>query len=315
MVRYAACYPGQGAQYEKMAIDLYDRLSCVRELFSLASDTTHIDVYRLLSEGTEEELKMTHNTQIAVTVANRSATVALQTYGCFPICHAGFSLGELSAYAASQIITDETLFTVVQKRGELMSIASERALQQQGDLGMAAVLGLNFSQVQELLTTSEAQGLYCANDNSPSQVVVSGKQAELERCSALLKEAGARRIIPLRVSGPFHTPFMREAEEEFRIFLQNFSFKNPRSIVYGNVTGSQILTGDEARNLCALQLSHPVRWSAIMDSIVVSGACDAALEIGPGKVLTGFWRDAGALLCKAAGTFDQIEQICNEKGA
>jgi len=310
MVNYVAFYPGQGAQYPGMAMDLYQTSAAVRQLFETASDACGRNLVSLLKEGGTEDLQLTENTQVAVTLANRSASLRLAECGITPSIHAGFSLGELSAFSAAGILDDFTLFSIVSQRGKLMAEAGESASKRIGTLGMAAVIGLGFNEVSELFASLGTEGLYCANDNGPKQVVVSGLAQELEQVSNALKEAGARRIIPLKVSGPFHTPFMGEAVGRFSQCLSGFSFTNPTSVVYSTVTGSSVLSGEEAKQLCSRQLESPVRWTSIMQavSLALEGSSEAqVLEVGPGKVLSGLWKSAGyATPCQQAGTESDI---------
>lgn len=316
MVTFAACYPGQGAQKPGMAIDLYENSQKTRDLFAVASDVCGRDLYRLLAEGTDDELQQTENTQIAVTLANRSAAVVLLEKGVSLGCHAGFSLGELSAYAGAGVFDDRTLFQVIAQRSRLMAKASEEAEKRQGKLGMAAIVGLGFETVERVLAEGNARQLYCANDNGPSQVVVSGLASEISRFTDAFKASGARLVIPLRVSGPFHTPFMLEAEQEFAAFLSGIPFSDPVSPLYVNVTGSVAATAEEIRRSCAKQLSSPVRWTAIMHAIANTGGIDGAVETGPGSVLTGLWRSGGTgLKCKPAGTYDLITSVAEEGNA
>lgn len=313
MVMYAGCYPGQGAQKPRMALDFYDQFSVVRELFDVASQVSDRDLLSLLSNADETELMQTQNTQLAITLTNRSATLALQEMGIAVACHAGFSLGELSAFCAAGILTDEDLFKIVAKRGQLLANASVEAVAKYGELGMAAVVGIGFTQVQQILDSLGTKQVFCANDNGPTQVVLSGVAKEIVLCTEKLKAAGAKRVIPLRVSGPFHTPFMDTAEAEFVEFLQPFTFNFPKTSVYTTVTGKLVSDGLEAKHVCARQLSSPVRWTAIMQSIAEELGFTDALEVGPGTVLTGLWKSSGYKVgCKSAGTYNQILDLKEE---
>lgn len=191
-----------------------------------------------------------------------------------------------------------------------MAQASEHAERTYGQLGMAAVVGIGFDAVEQVLGQMGSGTLFCANDNSPRQVVLSGTAAELSRCEDALKEAGARRIIPLKVSGPFHTPFMDEAVEAFSEFLATVSFADPASALYVNVTGDRVTSGEAVREACARQLSSPVRWTRIMHRIVEDEGIAHTLEIGPGSVLSGLWRSSGlSVSCAPAGTYEEIRDI------
>jgi [acyl-carrier-protein] S-malonyltransferase len=313
MVDYVAFYPGQGAQYPGMAMDLYHASATVRQLFETASDACGRNLVSLLQDGSMEDLQLTENTQVAVTLANRSASLRLAECGIAPSIHAGFSLGELSAFSAAGILDDHALFSIVSQRGKLMAEAGESASKRIGTLGMAAVIGLGFDEVNALFASLGIEGLYCANDNGPKQVVVSGLAQALEQVSDALKTAGARRIIPLKVSGPFHTPFMGEAVERFSECLSGFSFTDPASVVYSTVTGSQVHSGDEAKQLCSRQLESSVRWTTIMQevSVALNGSeSSQVLEVGPGKVLCGLYKSAGYTNpCRQAGTEPDIALI------
>lgn len=314
MVTYAACYPGQGAQRPQMALDLFRESASVRTLFDIASDASDKHMYDLLEQADESVLQQTEITQIAVTLANRSATMMLQERGIQLGCHAGFSLGELSAYAATKVLSDEMLFTVVAKRAKLMARASQDAESRYGRLAMAAVIGLGFDEVQRILETQEVSLVYGANDNGPKQVVVSGLADEIDRCSAALKHVGARKVIPLKVSGPFHTPLMREAEAEFADFLADIPFADPVALLYATVTGAPVFRGNEVRALCARQLSSPVRWTKIMEHIALEGHFSKAVEPGPGSVLCGLWKSSGhSVSCLPAGRYEDILNIIQEE--
>ena len=316
MVDYAAFYPGQGAQYPGMALDLHAASAQVRQLFGIASEACGRNLLQLLESGTPQDLQLTENTQVAITLANRAASIYLAHAGIKARTHAGFSLGELSALAGAGVLDDESLFRIIAERGKLMARAGESASQRIGRLGMAAVIGLGFEEVRVLFANLGTKGLYCANDNGPKQVVLSGLADELEAVTEALKTAGARRIIPLKVSGPFHTPFMAEAAAEFSEFIQRFSFADPVSMVYSTVTGDVVPTGAEAKRLCSLQLESPVRWTTIMQR--VAGTLEdgsRVLEVGPGKVLAGLWKSAGhTALCYPAGTAEDLKLVIEGEG-
>lgn len=308
MVNYAACYPGQGAQKQNMALDLHAKSARVRQLFALASDVTGTDVYKLLAESDEQTLQLTENAQLAITVADRSAAVLLQENGISFACHAGSSLGELSAYAGAGVITDADLFQIVKRRGTLMAWASDHSVKTNGELGMAAVVGIGFDQVSQVLQAAGAEGVFCSNDNAPTQVVIAGTAEKIARYTESLKAAGARRVISLRVSGPFHTPFMATVEKEFADYLSNFTFSDPVSPLYLNVTGAMAENGEQIRSCCIQQLSTTVRWTRIMQSMVEQQHITHALEVGPGTALSGLWKSSGhAVTCNSVGTYDDIQ--------
>ena len=177
----------------------------------------------------------------------------------------------------------------------------------------AAIVGIGFETVERVLEEEMAKQLYCANDNGPLQVVISGLADEIHRCTEALKNAGAKRVIPLRVSGPFHTPLMGEVQQEFAEFLSTIEFKNPKSPLYTTVTGSKAQTGDEVRKLCVQQLSSPVRWTKIMQQLAETEKVTVSLELGPGTVLSGLWKSSGYPVAGIpAGTSEEVDHIAQE---
>jgi [acyl-carrier-protein] S-malonyltransferase len=185
-----------------------------------------------------------------------------------------------------------------------------------GTSGMAAVVGLAPEQVEELIAKWAAEGLkdlYAANINSPRQLVVSGTAAALTEAETRFKEAGAKRVIRLQVAGPFHSPLMAKAAAAFAPVLESVTFHNPFIPVFSNVTGKRITSGEEAKKLALLQITHPVRWVEEQASVAAAAAEEGAeicLEVGPGKVLQGLWKDSGSEIpCYPAGTVEDISKI------
>ena len=326
MVKQEIClFPGQGAQYPGMGKDLYERSAAVRELFTEASDISGRSMTELLFTGSEEALKETENTQFAVTLVNLSVHTYLHEQGILPPASAarifaGFSLGEISAYHAAGILNRSDLFRLIAIRSSAMAKAGQQAAKQFGELGMAAVLGIGFDTVVETIASSGVEQVYAANDNSPAQVVIAGVTAGIEALMPALKAAGARRVIPLKVSGPFHTPLMGETADEFAQALDGFTFADPQAVVFANVTGDRLLTGSAARELCGRQLVSPVRWTRIMHHIVDAAAAEPqpedgqpwplCIESGPGTVLSGLWKGSGLSgVCKPAGTLELLAAL------
>ncbi|MBN2858997.1 MAG: ACP S-malonyltransferase [Sphaerochaetaceae bacterium] len=311
MVGNISLFPGQGAQYEKMGLDLFDTYDEVKELFTLASDTSGLDVHRLLSEGTLEEITATEKAQVLITLVNLSAAKVLKRKGATVTATAGFSLGELTSYAVSGVIDDEQLFRLVTRRGALMGQYGNEAAKRFGALSMAAVIGLSFDRVQGIISGSNVDHLYAANDNGPAQVVISGLAASMEAVTAALKEAGARRVIPIQVSGPFHTPLMQEAREAFDADLGAVRFNDPTIALYSNVSGEPVSNGNQVKELCSQQIVSPVRWTKIMNHLA-SGYPDLpVVETGPNKVLSGLMRSVG-VKCLQAGTVESIESTLKD---
>jgi [acyl-carrier-protein] S-malonyltransferase len=308
-------FPGQGAQYRGMALDFLDAGSPgVRELFDLASSIMGEDMRALIAESDEETLKRTDVSQPAITLANLAAFRFLGERGIVPAGCAGFSLGEYAALAAAGVIGAADCFGLVRERGLAMQAAAE-ALRtgkagepaETGAPGMAAVVGLPPERVEELIGTWRKEEpefpLYAANFNSPRQTVVAGTAGALAAAAERFREAGARRFIPLRVAGPFHSPLMAATAERFRPFLEAVPFGEPRVRLFSNVTGGEISSGEDAKRLALAQITSPVRWVEEEAAFLASGGFDCLLETGPGKVLQGLWRDmGGALPCFSAGS-------------
>jgi [acyl-carrier-protein] S-malonyltransferase len=188
-----------------------------------------------------------------------------------------------------------------------MQAAADELARGRGAPGMAAVIGLSPEEVDALLARWNVEALYAANYNSRRQVVVSGTAGALAEAEKRFKEAGARRVLTLKVAGPFHSPLMARAAEEFAPFLEKVSFNDPRIPLYSNVTGKTVASGAEAKELALKQLTAPVRWINEEEALASSGVI-ALLETGPGKTLQGLWKDTGSPLpCYGAGTVEEID--------
>ncbi len=281
-------YPGQGAQYPKMGTDFYDNSDAVKELFDIATKETGIDVKELLFNGSADDLKQTDNTQVAITLVNLATTIMLKEKGITPDGVAGFSLGEYAALVTAGVVSTADVFKLVKKRGDVMASVCGGLKDTKGETGMCAVLRITPEKIEEVIKSSGIEGVYMANYNSPAQTVLSGLKAGLEAIEPLLKEAGARRVVHLAVSGPFHSPLLEEAKVLFEEFLETIDFKEDTMPIYSNVTGDLITTGTDAKKLCGEQIVSPVRWIAIEEKIKAAGFT-AGYESGPGKVLTGLF--------------------------
>jgi len=312
----AFLFSGQGAQFPGMGKDLWESYSCVKELFTLASDLTGKDMKALLFDGTADDLKETRNTQQAVTLVNLSVLRALNSEGLTSSSTAGFSLGEFSAMVDASILSEEDVFSLVTKRGDIMASTGSRVILEYGDVGMGAVMGLDFETVQKVLSECGARYVYAANNNSPEQVVISGTAQGISDSQEALKAAGAKRVIPLKVSGPFHTPLLESGTQELADFLETLNFKDPVKDFYSNVTGTIVMTGQEARQLSVQQMVSPVQWLVIEKNIGTSPIQRVA-EAGPGSVLTGLWNKSGmeqkvfscGTLAGLTGFRDEIKNI------
>ena len=325
-------FPGQGAQYPGMALDLLESSSRsgggerVKKLFSLASQMFGKDMAALLGSIEPDTLKRTDMSQPLITLANLSAAAYLAEKGVKPAGCAGFSLGEYAALAVAGVISEEDCFTLVIQRGKAMQRAvdqMEAAGKEAGGNsipGMAAVMGLAPEKVEALIAEWKSESkigdnpslkdLYAANINSPRQTAVGGTAKALTDAESLFMAAGAKRYIRLQVNCPFHTPHLAGAAEEFRPYLEKVEFKNPQIPVYSNVSGKLVSSGEEAKKMALLQVTSTVRWFDEETAIGAAGGIDCLLETGPGKVLQGLWKDTGsAIPCYTAGTVEDIEKI------
>ncbi len=303
-------FPGQGAQYPGMGKDLYDASATVRELFSIADRATGRDLKALLFEGTAEDLKKTENTQVAITLINLAIRRYLNDLGIVSEGAAGFSLGEFSAMVDTGVLTEEQVLPLVIERGEIMARVAETSPALADGCGMAAVIGMSADDVEK--TVAGRKDVFPANYNSSAQTVVSGTAAGIEWAKTALKDAGARRVIPLKVSGPFHTPLLDEAKTAFGDYIAKLDFLDPKKAFYSNVTGKRVATGKEAQELSALQIISPVQWVSIQKNILADGF-EACVEAGPGKVLSGLWKTLKTdIICFPTDKKEAIDHIAEE---
>lgn len=275
MGKIAMLFPGQGAQYAGMGRELCEASVSARAVFDLA-DRLRPGTSALCFSGSAEELSRTENTQPSVYCVDLAAALALSEAGIKVDMTAGFSLGELAALTYSGAVDPETGFRLVCRRGQLMQKAAEMT-----EASMAAVLKLEDEAVVSLC--GEFSQVYPVNFNCPGQVVVSGEKGELERFKLGVKEKGGK-VLPLKVGGAFHSPFMISAAQVFSEVLREAEIVTPAIPLYSNVTG-QPYEGDY-KNLLTQQICSPVRWRQIIEQMIAAGA-DTFIEAGPGKVLTG----------------------------
>jgi [acyl-carrier-protein] S-malonyltransferase len=301
-------FPGQGAQYPAMAKDFWEASPKIKLLFEAASEFAAMDLKRLLFEADEEELKETDKTQLAVTLANVVSAAALKEYGTPAQGYAGFSLGEYAALHEGGVIALEDLFPIVKARGEIMERASRETDAADGKAGMAAVIGLSKIEALPLLEEMGSAEVFLANHNSPTQIVLSGTHRGLAEAEEVFKKEGARRIIRLRVSGPFHSPLIKKAADEYAQFLQDYEFYDPVVPVFSNVTAAEVSGGKEAKELCVKQIVSTVRW-VDEETTLLSRGYDTFYETGPGSVLRGLWRAfCKEYPCFAAGKLEDIQK-------
>jgi len=312
-------FPGQGAQYQGMALDFLASGSAgVKKLFEQASAIFEKDAEAWLRDSDADTLKRTDVSQPTVTLANLAAAAYLAEQGWKPKACAGFSLGEYAALVCAGVISTEDCLRLVKARGTAMQMNADRLREAAGGdasaaPGMAAIVGLAPADVEKLIAQWGVKDLYAANINSPKQVAVSGTAAALTEAETRFKEAGAKRVIRLQVAGPFHSPILADAAEAFKPVLEAVSFSDPKVALYSNVAGKLVASGAEAKKLALAQITSPVRWVDEEAAIIAAGGFEACLEVGPGKVLQGLWKDSGSELpCCAAGTVEDIGKIGNQ---
>mgnify|MGYP001396199595 CR=1 FL=1 len=282
MKKVAFMFPGQGSQDVGMGKAFYDQYDDVKELFHQANNLLNKDIVKLMFEGPKETLTETENAQPALLLTSIAIHRLLQKENIQPVMTIGHSLGEYSALVAAGAIALEEALPLVQMRGRLMEAAFPK-----GQGTMAAVLGLTQDEIQQALATlPEDEIVDMANINCPGQIVISGTKAGVEQASELLKEAGAKRVIPLNVSGPFHSRLMKPASEKFAEYLSKVTIKEAEVPVYANVTAEPVTKQDEIRDLLIQQLYSPVRFEESINNMMKEDI-DAFVEVGNGKVLSG----------------------------
>jgi [acyl-carrier-protein] S-malonyltransferase len=299
--------PGQGAQRVGMGRDLAERFPLARATFEAADEALGVRLSRLMWEGPEDELTLTHNAQPAILthtaavlslVAPRLGTVA---------AGAGHSLGEYSAHVAARTLTVTAAARLVRRRGELMLAAGEAR-----PGAMAAVLGLATAEVESACNEASATDgvAVAANLNAPDQTVISGDPTAVSRAGEGCKARGARRVVPLKVSGAFHSPLMAPAVDGLLEALSDADFSDPAFPVVANASGQEVTSGLDAKRLLADQLTAPVRWVSCMQRAAAIAPGATFVEVGPGNVLSGLLkRIVPGAQTITLGTADEVERF------
>jgi [acyl-carrier-protein] S-malonyltransferase len=309
----AFLFPGQGSQFAGMGKDLAARFPEAREVFeradaALAPHGLHLS--KACFEGTDEELKQTAVTQPAILVHSTAVLAVLAARGVLPSVVAGHSLGEYSALVAAGALSLEEAAVLVRRRGGFMQEAVPA-----GKGAMSAVIGLDGPAVAAACAAAQeatAEACSAANFNSPEQTVIAGTAAAVERAAVLLKEAGARRVLPLPVSAPFHCALMKAAEEKLSPFLDSAPFARLRVPLVTNVDAAEVSDGPAAREALLRQVCSPVRW--VESVALLSGMAPAAVECGPGSVLAGLAkRIAKEWPVSATSTAEGVERLLAER--
>lgn len=279
MSKIAFVFPGQGAQYTGMAKDFYEKYAVSRKVLESASKASGLDVEALCFEE-NDRLNITEYTQIAMLTAEIAILRAVEEAGIHSQVNAGLSLGEYGALAASGVMREEDAFAIVRKRGILM----QEAYPTGG--AMSAILGTDAELIEKIC--EETPGIVSiANYNCPGQIVITGEEKAVLTAGEALKAAGARRVIPLKVSGPFHCELLKEAGKKLGEELEKIEIQTFAIPYVTNVTAQYVTESDQVKNLLVKQVSSSVRWQQCVEQMINDGV-DTFIEIGPGKTLTGF---------------------------
>lgn len=279
MSKTAFVFPGQGAQYVGMGKDFYENFETARAVYDLAKEATGLDVAELCFTE-NDKLNVTEYTQIAMLATEVAILKVLEEKGVKADLTAGLSLGEYGALAAAKVMELDDLFRLIRSRGIYM----QEAYPVGG--AMTAVLGLDADTIRNIC--EETEGIVSiANDNCPGQIVITGEENAVATASAKLQEAGAKRCIPLKVSGPFHSALLRGAGEKLAAELENVQVNTPEIPYICNVEADYVTESDNVKELLARQVSGTVRWRETMEKMLADGV-DTFIEVGPGKTLAGF---------------------------
>jgi [acyl-carrier-protein] S-malonyltransferase len=291
----AYIFPGQGAQFTGMGLDLYEKSPLAQKYFEKANDILGFSITDIMFEGTAEALKETKVTQPAIFL--HSVILAKVLGDDFkPEMVAGHSLGELSALVTNGVLTFEDGLKLVSKRALAMQKACEIATST-----MAAVLGLEDAIVED--TCSEIKGVVvAANYNCPGQLVISGEITAVEKACKILSEKGARRALLLPVGGAFHSPMMEPARAELAAAIEATTFSNPTCPVYQNVSACAVTSPSEIKKNLMIQLTAPVRWTQSIQAMIADGGTEF-IEVGPGKVLQGLMRKIDRSVAASGAVF------------
>lgn len=304
MSKIAFIFPGQGAQYCGMGKDFYEQTEIGRAVFDRAGELLGFSMTELCFTE-NDRLDITEYTQAAMVTVGIAMMKVLEDSGVKPDVTAGLSLGEYCALAAAGVMSEEDAITTVRQRGILMQEAVPVGIG-----AMAAVLGMAAEDIEKVLRSID--GVQIANYNCPGQIVISGRKEAVEAAEEKLKEAGAKRVIMLNVSGPFHSEMLKEAGEKLGEVLETVEVRKPAIPYVANVTAAYVTDEAEVKPLLMKQVSSSVRWQQSIETMLKDGV-DTFIEIGPGKTLTGFMkkitRDVTVLNIEKLEDIEKVKEV------
>ena len=304
MAKIAFIYPGQGAQKPGMGKDFYENSELAKAVYDKASELLQIDMKALCFEE-NEKLDLTEYTQAALVTTCLAMTKVVEERGLKPDVTAGLSLGEYCAISVAGGMKEEDAISLVRKRGILMQNTVPA-----GEGAMAAILGMDASVIEEGI--KDLEGVTVAKYNCPGQIVITGETKAVEKAAEVLKEAGAKRTVLLNVSGPFHSPMLKQAGEELAKEMEKVEME-PLQIPYvTNVTAEYVTDIRETKKLLAEQVAASVRWQESVERMIAEGV-DTFVEIGPGKTLAGFLRKIDrSVKVYNIGVWEDVDKVVPE---
>lgn len=294
----ALIFPGQGSQFVGMGKDLYDKYEVCKDIFDRSDKILKLPITDFCFNGPEELLKQTENTQPSIVATSYAYFKLFESLNIPYKAVAGHSVGEYTALAASKTLSFEEALLLVRKRGELMSVSSDKKS------AMAAIIGLDINQVELICREASYLGaVVVANINSPEQIVISGEDLAIDEAANLSLASGAKRAIKLSVAGAFHSPLMQNAKEKLGAEIDKYDFKNLAVPIVCNVSAEYVNSPEKIKESMKEQITSKVLWVDIVNNMIKNGI-DTFIEIGPGKVLSGLVKK----ISKEAKTFNLYDE-------